>query len=427
MNAPIDVLFSLVMAVALGGLIGLEREMRTKEQESETQFGGLRTFSMLSLLGYLGGYLTLGEKNFWFLGILFFLAVSFMLVSHAYLCFRKDQIGITSELSALACFVLGILIAHGDTFLAIAASVLFTGLLAFKKWLHTMAREMSGSELVAILKFLIVSFIILQVMPSQWIDPWGFFDWRPKIIWLMVVFVAAIRFVGYFLAKFIGSEKGIILSGVVGGFVSSTAVTSGLSLESKGQTKITSFLMAILVATGIMFFRVILEISFLSRDLLSYLAYPLLAMGLSAFAITAVIHFFQKKMEKKLDSPITITQPFEMKSALIFGAFFLGILLLSDKIGSVDAVANAGLIITGGIAGLTDVDAITLAMSNLADGGGIPFALAARVVFVAVIVNTLVKGGIVFLFGSRRLFRGLILSLAVILGVGAATFFLTAT
>ncbi|MBI5414001.1 MgtC/SapB family protein [Candidatus Peregrinibacteria bacterium] len=423
MESPISFLLQIIMATALAGLIGLEREMHIQDAPAEFEPAGLRSFAMIGILGFLGMYLFQTFENIWFLIILFLAVFGFSLVSHTFQVFQQKENGITSELSSLASFLIGVLVAMNQIFFAITVSILFTSLLALKKILHGVARNINHKELLAILQFLLISFVTLQVMPSSWVDPWGFFDWRPRLVWLMVTFVAAIRFIGYFLSKIVGVQKRILLSGIIGGFLSSTAVTTALSLESRNQKQGTPYAIAILIASGIMFFRVIFEISFLSPDLLSFLVWPLFVMGIVTLALVGGIVFFQSRKNNNLEEPIQVTHPFELRPALIFGAFFLGIVLLSEKIQSLDVVANAGLLVTGGLAGLTDVDAITLAMANLSGSEKIAFFLGAQVIFLAVVVNTIMKMGIVYFFGSRSLFWGVVLAQLIVLGAGGITLY----
>lgn len=420
-------LVNLLTATALAGLIGLEREMRYQrnEQKSNINLGGLRTFAMMGVLGFLGTFLSQHFDSLWILLAIFGATLSFSLVSHTLSAFRQSHFGITSEFSLLASFLVGVLIAINEMLLAVAISVLFTGLLALKSGLHKMAKMIDQEELVAILKFFILSAIILPLLPSSWVDPFGFFDWRPQTVWLMVVLVASIRFVGYFLGKLIGEEKSILLSGIVGGLVSSTAVTTGVAQESKGKKAILIFLIPILVASGIMFVRVLFEVAVVAggeHDFFTSLLWPLLTMSILSVLLAVYLLFQGKSQKKPVKTNVELKQPLQMKSALAFGAFFLLVLLISEKISLF--FSDSGLLVTGAISGLTDVDAITLAMANLVRNGEVDTLLASQVVLIAVAVNTLVKVGIVFLFGSRELFKWAFVSIVGILIVGGGVLFL---
>ena len=427
MGTPLALLLSLFTAAALGGLIGLEREIRIQNEAGNASMAGLRTFAMLGILGFLGMYFFQRFQEFWFIPLFFVGALSFSLLSHCFLLSEKRGIGITSELSVLGSLGVGMLVAANEMFLAVSVSILFTALLALKTNLHSFAHKMSQSELLALLKFLIVSFVVLKVMPASWVDPWKLFDWRPQLVWLMVVFVTAIRLIGYFLAKFIGSNKSIVLSGLIGGIVSSTAVTTSLAQESKGQKQYAPFLLAILVAAAIMFLRVLLETSLLSPALFQKLSLPLFAMVGLSFGIAAFLAFMEKRHDKNLKSQLKIAQPFDLKAALIFGLFFIGTLFVVDTVqgASFSAAGNFGLLLTGAIAGLADVDAIILVMANTVQQGHIATGLAAQVVFLAVGVNALLKAAIILLFASRQLFLNFLWVLIIILSGGGIVFWLT--
>lgn len=421
-----SLLIALATATGLSGLIGLEREMRLQNNlEDESPLGGLRTFAMMGTIGFVGAFLSIKYEVIWFLPLLLLISMAFPLITHSHFVFREKQFGEITAFSLIISFCIGVLVAFDETFFAISLSILFTAILALRDVLHKMAKKISYTELFAILQFLILTAIILPILPTQLIDPIGFFDWRPRTIWLMIVFVASIRFIGYFLAKFISGEKSILFSGIIGGFVSSTAVTTGISQESKGKKETLIFLAPILVATGIMFFRVLFEVVIVTQGktaLISLLIWPLISAGVSALLLTLAIILYRKHGKVRA-APLHIDQPLQMKSAISFGLFFLVILLISEKVP--EYFNQSGLYFTGAIAGLTDIDAITLAMSNLVYTNGLGADIAARVILLAALVNTFVKLGIVYVFGSRQLFRLLSLSIIGIVLVGAATYFVS--
>lgn len=423
-----NLLVSLATATGLAGLIGLEREFRLQNKLLvESPLGGVRTFAMMGALGFLATFLSTEYRLTWLLPTLFVMAMLFPLITHAYFVFTRKLFSVITALALIVSFCIGILIAFDELYFALALSILFTGILALRDALHKVARKLSVDELFAILQFIILSAIILPILPKSWIDPFGFFDWRPQAVWLMVVLVAAIRFVGYFLAKVFGGEKGILVSGLIGGFVSSTAVTMGISQESKGKSGVIIFLAPILVASGIMFFRVLFEVIIVTQGrhgLLAEVVLPLGVVGVVSLVLAGVLLLYRKKQHKKIrTSSLEIDQPLQLHAALSFGLFFLFILLISEKIG--EYFSASGLYITGAIAGLTDVDAITLAMANLVSLGDLQADVAARVILLAVAVNTLVKLSIVFVFGSVLLFRKLTLSLVGIFALGLVMYLVT--
>ena len=238
----------------------------------------------------------------------------------------------------------------------------------------------------------------------------------------MIILIASLRFVGYFLSKFFGTEKSLLLSGIIGGFVSSTAVTMSVSEQSQNKKIITPFLIPIFLASALMFFRVILEIRITAHsdlELFWKTFFPLLSGGIVFLGAALLVFISRRKKHQShqiVKTPIHIEQPLRMKSALSFGAFFLLILFLSEKIATF--LPSSALLAVGALTGITDVDSITLSISQVQKSGEISATLAAHVILIAVLVNTLVKAGIVFLIGSRALFRGVSVSILIAVLVG---------
>lgn len=416
----------LFSAAGLAALIGMEREMRIQNPEEnipsdadEPFSGGLRSHAMVGALGFLTVFI---GDNFspQLVSPIIFGVFAVFIITHFLISKELKKFGMSSSLSILASFIIGIFVAKDYIIMALLISLLFTIILVLKDVLHRLAQRLTRVEFFDILKFLILSFIVLQILPTSWIDPFGFFDWRPQTVWIMVMLVASIRFIGYFLSKFIGQEKSILLSGIVGGLVSSTAVTTGIAQESKGSKKVTAFIIPILIASSIMFFRVILEILLTAPNVGFFL--PLYisfgAMGIACLVFAGILFIKSNKkhkIEEKTET-VEISQPLHLSSALAFGLFFLVILILSEKIGQY--FSEASLLIVGAIAGLTDVDAITLAMAQSKNTTILPLA----VIFIAVIVNTFVKIGIVAAFGSKAVLKHISIFLGIIIAIGTISF-----
>lgn len=416
----------LISSAGLAGLIGMEREMKIQKNSDDEKYpkgsfsGGLRSHSMVGALGFLLFFI----HNYFDVNLSIPLTVgvvSIFVIVHFLIGLQLKSFGMTSSFSFFASFCIGIFVANNNILMGLVISLLFTSILVLRDVFHKLAKQVTQEEFFDIIKFLILSFVVLQILPSSWVDPFGFFDWKPQSIWLMVMLVASIRFIGYFLSKFIGQEKGILLSGIVGGLVSSTAVTSSIAQESKSSKQDIVFVIPILVASSIMFFRVIIEILIVSEN--TYRFFPLYAsfgaMGVACllFGVGLFIGKQKKKMQASTDT-MSISQPLHLSSAISFGMFFLFILIISEKIS--EYLHEESLLIVGAVAGLTDVDAITLAMAQSENTSFIPLA----VIFIAVIVNTLVKIGIVAVFGSRAVLILLSWILGIILCLGGGVFFM---
>ena len=211
---------SFAVAIGLGALLGLERE-RTKAGGSGA---GVRTFALIALSGVLAGYLDkmLGLSNW---ALLLFVAVLALVLGMYVVTSLRGDTGITTEVSALLAFMLGLLCAHGQMQLASWIAVVMALLLALKEWLHRLAGQINTTDVEATLKFAIITLIVLPLVPDTNYGPAPLDVVNPYKIWLMVVLISALNFSSYLVIKVVGTEHGIGLVGLIGGLASSTAVT----------------------------------------------------------------------------------------------------------------------------------------------------------------------------------------------------------
>jgi len=233
----------------------------------------------------------------------------------------------------------------------------------------------------------------------------------------MVILVAGISFFGYFLVKIFHSKRGFGLLGFLGGIVSSTAVTLSMAGESKKNSKnVSPYILATLIATSVMFVRVLFEVAVLNSSLIPTLILPIAVMF---FAGMIISFLFSKSSSKKSKSKgVEFKQPFAIVPALKFGLFFLFILFVSKA--AQLSFGNLGIYATSLLSGLADVDAITLSMSNLSRTGGISNSVASTAILFATFSNMLVKSCMAWLFGSKRFGKFVfgIFVLIVLCGVG---------
>ena len=392
-----DLALRFAVALGLGMLIGLERE-RSKSEEGGA---GVRTFALISLTGAIAGYLgkTLGLD---WLALSIFFAVAALIIGQYVVTSLRGDPGITTEISALLAFLLGLLCAHGQLQVAAWVAVAMALLLALKGWLHQLASRIDASDVEATLKFGIVTLIILPLVPDHNYGPQPFDVMNPYRIWLMVVLISALNFASYLLIKIVGAEHGIGLAGLLGGLASSTAVTLGFAQRSRQPGEDASALaLGILLAWTVMFFRVVIMTSLISWELGQRLA---LLVGLLALAnLGACYWLWRRRREMHRGEVQAGSNPFELEQAIKFGLLF-GVVLLVAKSAQV-YMGNAGLYLAAGIAGLTDVDAITLAMADLAKTDESSVAISARAIVIAVMANTIVKSGMAIGLGSAELRR----------------------
>jgi uncharacterized membrane protein (DUF4010 family) len=395
MDDPLALRFAV--ALGLGILIGLERE-RAKGEEGGA---GVRTFALIALAGAIAGYLDQNLGLGWF-SLAVFVAVGALLISLYVLTSLRGDTGITTEISALLAFLLGLLCAHGQLQVAAWVAVAMALMLALKDWLHRLARRIDASDVEATLKFAIVTLIILPLVPDQNYGPAPLDVLNPYKVWLMVVLISGLNFVSYLLIKTVGAEHGIGIAGLLGGLASSTAVTLGFSQRSRQPGADASALaLGILLAWTVMFFRVVVMTWVISSQLGSRLA---VAMGaLCAVSLGACYWLWRRRQGQERGEVKSGQNPFELDEAIKFGLLF-GVVVFAAKAAQV-YLGDAGLYLAAAIAGSSDVDAITLAMADLARNDAQNVNLAARAIVIAAMANTLVKSALAAGLGSPELRR----------------------
>jgi uncharacterized membrane protein (DUF4010 family) len=394
------------VAIGLGMLLGLERE-RTKSEEGGA---GVRTFALISLGGAIAGFLG-NDLGLDWLALAVFVAVGALIVCMYAVTALRGDTGITTEISALLAFLLGLLCAHDQLQLASWVAVAMALLLALKDWLHRLASRIDAADVDATLKFCIVTLIILPLVPDTNYGPAPLNVVNPYKIWLMVVLISALNFGSYVLIKVVGAEHGVSIAGLLGGLASSTAVTLGFSQRSRQAGEDASALaLGIVLAWTVMFFRVAIMTSLISWELGRRLAF---AVGLLCVAsLGACYWLWRRRKQHEVGEVKAGSNPFELDAAIKFGLLF-GLVVLIAKAAQV-YLGDAGLYLAAGIAGLTDVDAITLAMANLAQSDPSNLQTAARAIVIAVMANTMTKSGMAIGLGSPEL-RRITLPIAVLL------------
>ncbi len=407
------------IALFIGILIGLEREY-ARLKEDVKAFAGVRTFPLISLLGCSAALLA-DLADPWVFAVLALLLGAFVAIGYAVDAFQ-GHVGLTSEIAAIVVFVCGALCYWNYLDLAAALAVVTFGFLTLKPQLHRLAQRVSSEDLYATLKFAVISLIILPVLPNQTYGPPPFDAFNPYKTWLMVVFISGISFLGYLLIKVIGGSRGIGLTGLLGGLVSSTAVTLSFSERSQDHpTMARPFALAITLAWTVMFGRVIVEVAVLNRTLLGGLWLPMVA-GMAAGLVFCAFYYFSQRSAEGSD--VKLANPFELGPAIKFGVLYAVILVVAKA--AQFYFQEAGLYAAAAVAGLADVDAITLSMAELAGTeDGIAPSLATGAIVLAAVSNTMVKGGIALSVGSPALRRALLLPLLAMLFTSGGVALLT--
>lgn len=417
-----EIFLGFLVALASGALIGIERE-QSAAHEKRPRLGGIRTFPLLALAGALSSLLAHAMGVWPILGALLVVG-AFLTVSSFEEWTRDATPGVTTEVAALITFLLGVIallpdlpMGTGQRYLLIVASAaVVMALLSFKTSLHQAISHVSTDDMYATAKFVILALIVLPLLPNRTIGPLQVLN--PYNIGVMVVLVAAISFVGYLATRFAGESKGFALTGILGGLVSSTAVTISLAGRA-GTTPALSGLatVAILTASAAMFARILLIVGIVDPELLPVLLVPLGTMaaagGLAAWALYA-----RRTSSGEAGESVAHRNPFEIASALKFGALY-ALITLGAK-AAIVLLGDRGLYAASLLAGTADVDALTLSAARFHQEG-LAAATAATAVTLATMTNTAVKAGLAAWLGGRQLGLSVGGGMLMMLLVGSTT------
>lgn len=495
------------LAGLVGFLIGLEREMRVTKNRS---YSGARDFTLFSLIGAVSAFTANHYENSWI--IVAGLMGVMTLMIFGYWAEHSQNLekgpGITTETSALLTFFLGVLIVNEAIEIAIALAIATLGILSQKQAVKTFRTQIHSYELRAVLKFLIITFIVLPVLPNQSLNTYlstevgtvvsidkqrqiieisakntdsiapghkleiedrkGFplgaatvtriqdntlfaryeggdigqvttsenvrkyrinikfintmlAALQPYKIWLIVVLVSFISFIGYVLIKIIGSSLGIGLTGLIGGLVSSTVTTLSFSRRSKETPEWNeNFAVAVILASAVMFPRLWLEIAIVNQELMKTITLPLMVLGFAGLGL-AGFHFFHSRRHQVTSQEVSFENPFSLKSAINFALIFSVILMVTRL--ATTYLSDAWLPVVAILSGLTDADAIAFSLSDAQQAGTISIDWASLNLVLGALSNTFMKLFLVLALGHRGLFKHLLVSFCIMGLLGALTIF----
>jgi uncharacterized membrane protein (DUF4010 family) len=368
------------VALALGFLVGLERES-TKIEQQKLVFGGVRTHPLISLFGF-------GCAWLFQIGVTFMLPAGMLamivLTGIAYYAkIKADRYGSTSEVSALLTFVTGALALLVDIWAAMALGVFNTILLSEKARLETYVERLNKVEFLATLKFILVTVIILPVLPDH---PYTRFELNPARIWQIVILVSTIGFVGYFLATRFGERVGLWLSGMLGGIVSSTAVTIAMGrLAHQMPQAGARALQAAVLAGSVMYLRLLVLIAIVSPSFVPVLWWRCALLCAAGFALSvrkrSAIHAENERGVPGLQNP------FEITPALMFAGLY--VVLLAVTVAVKTALGDSGMIALAAIVGVTDIAPFIL---SAVQSGSPAAGITVTAILVAMMGNTIAKG-----------------------------------
>ncbi len=405
----VGVIWNFATALLIGALIGVEREKR----KSEDLHGiGLRTFILFALVGAVAGFLSPGGGVPWVL-LAAFLPVSALLFAGYSLVVRAQNgaIGLTTEIAAVAVFLLGAMTTLGHRELAIGLGVVTAATLAYKQPLHGLVAKLGWDDVYAGVRLLVATFIILPLLPDRTLDPWQALN--PYKLWLLVILISSLSLIGYVATRWLGAGRGTALTGITGGLVSSTAVTLSFARRSRDEPAAAAALACgILLAWAVMFGRVLVMVLAVNASLVYPLLLPFAAMGV--LTLLAAWLLYRRGGASAGAQDVPLKNPFSLTAAAQFAVVFAVVLLLVKV--TQFYLPDGGVYIVAALAGLTDVDAITLSMAEYAKTN--PPTVAAVTVVIAALSNTVVKCGMVATLGGPALRLPMLLTTAGILVAG---------
>jgi len=413
------------VALFIGALVGIEREKKAAEDQHRGT-GGLRTFVLFAETGAVAAWLSECVDSHWiFIGGAICVTAAVLTGYVAHTRVDRSAHGLTTEIAAVVVYMLGGATLYGFQVLAVGLGIVTSAVLAFKRPLHGLVGKLGQEDLYAGLKLLIATFVVLPVLPNRLVDPWGALN--PYKMWWLVILIASLSLVGYAVTRWLGVRRGIPLTGFFGGLVSSTAVSltfARRSREHDGEAKLADVLATgLLLSWAVMFVRVLVEVAVVNRILLGRLVVPLSVMGLLTLALAAVFYRRSQTISGAgaSTSPVPLKNPFSLTSAIQFALFFALVLLVVKQVQ--ENLPGRGLYVVAALAGLTDVDAITLSMADQAKSAVTP-SLAVGAITVATLANTLMKCALVAVLGAPVLRARILLAGGVVLAGGGCALWL---
>ncbi len=403
-------IITLAIAFGLGLLVGLQR------QKSDHEMAGVRTFTLISVMGVVSAFLARDFNNPFILPALGICITALLVIANIIKLKKLNDtdVGQTTEVAALLMFAIGAYLVMGDRVVAVIVGGSMAILLYIKEHLHNFIEKLSEKDLAAIMTFAGISLVILPLLPDKTYGPLDVLN--PQNIWLMVTLIVGISVIGYFIYKFVGKKVGIISNGILGGLISSTATTVSYARKTKNSNAINKMAaFVITTASAVALVRVMVEVGVVIPEKLPELILPLATVCmLMALLCVGLFYIISKNGgDEKMPEP---KNPAQFKSALIFGLLYGGILLAVAF--TKQEFGNDALYVVAIISGLTDVDAITLSLSQLMKGGGLNTAMGWRLILLATLSNLLFKGIMAVVLGTRQLAKWIGISFGITIAFG---------
>jgi uncharacterized membrane protein (DUF4010 family) len=373
----------ILLVLFLAFLLGLEREEH-KAAMTAYGFGGVRTFPLIGLIGYAIAFLA-GDQ---FLPVILGLAIvaSFLLLSYSHKLQSSAQAGVTSEISALTTYLVGVLVARDHFWIATTATIAGLLLLELKAALEGLTERFPPVEILTFTKFLLVTAVILPVLPNEAMGPVPI---NPFKAWLVVAAVSAVSYGSYVIQRLTKEQGGVMLAAVLGGAYSSTVTTLVLGRRAAREGRPHLLSGCTLVASGMMYLRLAALVGLFNRQLLAKLGLPFAVLAALALVAGWLWSRLPDGRAGVVAPEFESRNPLEIRAALLFGLLFVAMLVLTHAV--VTYFGSGGLYSLAAIMGITDVDPFIMGMTQAA-GGATPVASAAAAIAVAASSNNMVKG-----------------------------------
>ena len=393
-NLVHDDVIKIALLLALSFFIGLEREEERHAREKVYFFGGVRTYPLMAVIGYL--LVTFSPENMALFAVGFFVIGLFLVVSYWGKLRRQDS-GITSEMAGLITYLIGGAIAKEMYWLAIAVGIINVFILQMKTYLENLAKRIHADEITTLVKFLLLTAVILPVIPNQAFTP---FHINPYKSWLIVAAVSSISYGSYLMEKFLKVKQSTVLAAVFGGLYSSTVTTVVLAKKAKNAGKPSVFAGSILLATAMMYLRVAILLFIFNQSI--FMAIGRFFILLSFFStIVALLWAKQRGSHLDVSDELQIGKrnPLEIRTALLFAVLFVLMLVLTNLM--LKYFGDSGVYSLAGVMGLVDVDPFILGLTQ-AGGSLTAVSTAAIAVVIASASNNLAKGFYTIMFADRK-------------------------
>ncbi|MGA3070988.1 MAG: MgtC/SapB family protein [Terracidiphilus sp.] len=398
----------IVLVLFLSFLIGLEREEH-KAAGGSYSFGGVRTFPLIGLVGYSAALIS--GPQMLPLATGFLVVAGFLLLSYWHKISSNETAGVTTEMSGLATFLVGALVWYGHLWIATTLGVASLLLLDLKAALEKLAARIAPSEILTFAKFLFLSGVILPILPNQ---EFSQFHINPFKTWLVVVAISAISYLSYVLQKLTKGQGGIVLAALLGGAYSSTATTVVMARRAAREQQPHLFSGGILIASGVMYLRLVVLLALFNRQLMLLLYIPFLALAVLAVGVGWLWSRRADKNTQEVQRESDPKNPLELLTAFLFAALFLAMLVITQL--ALTYLGTTGVNTLAAIMGVSDVDPFIMGLTQAA-GTLTPLKVAAGAVIIAAASNNVVKGIYAYSLADRK--TG-VQALAMLLGLAAS-------